>query len=1019
VPLLFAATLFVSAFLLFLVQPMIAQIILPLLGGTPAVWNTCMVFFQAALLAGYFYTHSATTYFPVKRQTLVQGVLLILPLALFMLPFSIGNWTPATEVNPIWSVLYILLLVVGLPFFVVATSAPLLQRWFSSTGHSSAKDPYFLYGASNLGSMLALLSYPFVFQRIFELPELARVWTIGYAALIVLVGICAFVVWRAPRVATIPVPATENMPVTVPTTQSQQSITRRTGRQRAKPVFAATVAPVATAMEGKLTWLRRLRWTGLAAGPSSLMLGVTAYMTTDIAPIPLIWIVPLTLYLLSFILVFSRWPLPWTGSAKVQTLIRAHALVSLILGATAVFMWELSWFWISLLGAYVLAFVVLFLFCPGLGNGFPHRMLAYIQVPVTVLLGVFAFFAWDVPFGWIIPVGLFLLPSSVLFARWPIVPLKATPHQLFVYLQPIAVLSLGMIAFGAWTSSPMPGIVGNLLAFFTCVMVCHGELARDRPSARHLTEFYLWMAVGGVVGGLFNGLIAPVVFKHIIEYFVVLILVLFLRPQTHFWTWVRGKPEPGDDHSWEEYLLDIGYAACLGLLAYALLKLSLSKTFWRPAGDSSESYDLARYLWDKYESVFKMERRDAYTWARWTELLLIEGIPAVICLAFAGRPLRIGLSVIGLVLINFFMLYGTETDYIYQNRSFFGVQRIRRDESKYGTYNVLIHGSIDHGRQNIDPAVRDRPISYFFPSNPCGQVITQVKEMESNPPYAVVGLGTGTLASYANKGQVLHFYEIDPAVLRLSEPPEGQETYFWYLQDARKRGVDLTVKLGDGRLRLKEAPDHYYQVIVLDAFSSDAIPVHLMTKEAIKLYLSKLKEDGILIFNITNRYVELAPVLSDLARDSGLICLEQGDDYDARQPEKFSTDWAIMFRKREDTPQMFSEAASLVGALQPGMLASVPWAGVAGVMDSMTLEFPPGLPKRLDATRWHHPVPTGRPAWTDHYQDVIPALYWYQQLERKVEKENVGVLFGLFLVLFVVSAIFGRTESLEKVGNHA
>jgi hypothetical protein len=860
VPLLFAATLFVSAFLLFLVQPLIAQMILPLLGGTPAVWNTCMVFFQAALLAGYAYTHSATTYMPVKRQTLVQGGLLLLPL-IFVLPFTIGDWTPATEVNPIWSVLYILLLVVGLPFFVVATSAPLLQRWFSSTGHPSAKDPYFLYGASNFGSMLALLSYPFFFQRLFELPDMAWVWTMVYGVLVVLVGICAFVVWRASAPAVLLAAGSDAPPVPLPVAEAQQSITRRVGRQRVKPALMPTVAPVAKDIERELTWPRRLRWIALAAAPSSLMLGVTTYMSTDIAPIPLMWIIPLSLYLLSFILVFARWPVPWTG----------------------------------------------------------------------------------------------------------------TPHRIFVYLQPLALLTLGMIAFGAWNVNLMWTILAHLTAFFACVMVCHGELAKDRPPARQLTEFYLWMSVGGVLGGIFNSLIAPLIFKSIIEYFLVLLVVLFLRPQTHFWAWIRRKPEPADDHGWEEYLLDIGYAACLGLLAYALLRLSLSQTFWRPRNETAETYDFARYLWDKYESMFGMPRRTAYSWARWTELLLIEGIPAVICLAFGGRPLRLGLGVVGLFAVNYFMLYAGETEYIYQNRSFFSVQRVRQDKSKNGTYNVLIHGGIDHGRQNMDPAVRDQPISYFYPTNPIGQVFTKLKEMDPSPPFAVIGLGTGTLASYANKGQTAHIYEIDPAVLHLSEPLEGGQTYFYYLQDAKKRGVNLEVILGDGRLMLKKAPPRFYQVLVVDAFSSDAIPTHLMTKQAIEMYLTKLKDDGIMIFNITNRYIRLAPVLADLAKEFNLICLQQSDGYDSRIPDKFSSDWVIIFRKRSDTKQMAMDAALTVSGIVPGNISTMPWAGIGA---APSLDWPQGLPQQLDPTRWERPAPGGWRVWTDSYVDPIRAMNW-------------------------------------------
>ena len=382
-PLLFAATLFVSAFLLFLIQPMIAQMILPRLGGTPAVWNTCMVFFQAALLAGYGYTHSATTYAPVRRQTFFQFGLLALPLLFFMLPFGIGSWAPPTNSNPIVSVLTILLLTVGLPFLVVATSAPLLQRWFAYTGHPSSKDPYFLYGASNLGSMLALLSYPFFFQRLFDLDEQAWIWTAGYGFMILLVGACCWVVWQAPRTVDLPALAPNEAapaPAPVAPARVEQHVTRQPLRRvrgraavmvhQAAPiavrapaqpepiasplqtvmlavgtvvgclilyfllattirVYLSQIPPgwlwllptnigliilyilvrpwLATGNDGtsEITWLRRLRWIALAAVPSSLMLGVTTFMTTDIAAVPLFWIVPLALYLLSFIIVFG------------------------------------------------------------------------------------------------------------------------------------------------------------------------------------------------------------------------------------------------------------------------------------------------------------------------------------------------------------------------------------------------------------------------------------------------------------------------------------------------------------------------------------------------------------------------------------------------------------------------------------------------------------------------------------------------------------------------------------------
>ncbi|HZZ82640.1 MAG TPA: hypothetical protein VFE62_29350, partial [Gemmataceae bacterium] len=326
----FAVSLFASAILLFLVQPMIGKMILPQLGGTPAVWNTCMVFFQGVLLIGYGYTHMLATTQPTRRQVLIHGALLFLPF--IVLPFSLGEWHPPTDSNPIFSLMGKLALMVGLPFFMVSTTAPLLQKWFHHTGHHAAKDPYFLYGASNFGSMLGLALYPTVMEPWLQLqaPQDAptwktqvMVWTIGYALFVALVIGCAIAVWMAisNRIETpeptpesaIPSPPAPEQATAVATSSAAASLTRRKARLTtsapSEPAPAPEVAPIVQmAPNDDITWLRRIRWIGLAAVPSSLMLGVTSYMTTDIAAVAFFWIIPLALYLFTFILVFSRWP---------------------------------------------------------------------------------------------------------------------------------------------------------------------------------------------------------------------------------------------------------------------------------------------------------------------------------------------------------------------------------------------------------------------------------------------------------------------------------------------------------------------------------------------------------------------------------------------------------------------------------------------------------------------------------------------------------------------------------------
>ena len=313
----FSFTLFVSATLLFLVQPMIGKLILPQLGGTPAVWNTCMVFFQGVLLVGYGYTHILTTTQPTMRQVAIQCVMLFFPL--LVLPFALGDPPTDSESNPIFWLVGKLVILVGLPFFAVSTTAPLLQKWFAHTGHPAAKDPYFLYGASNLGSMLGLALYPTVLEPWLQVipgdgentvRSQVHLWEVGFSIFVGLVFGCALYVWRGfsskAAVMSEPTPARENPAVDAarhaePAPAAATAITSAPRRRGARlesggPAKAAIQSPPTVLDEpvadDNITMWRRLRWIGLAASPSSLMLGVTTYMTTDIAAVAFFWIIP-------------------------------------------------------------------------------------------------------------------------------------------------------------------------------------------------------------------------------------------------------------------------------------------------------------------------------------------------------------------------------------------------------------------------------------------------------------------------------------------------------------------------------------------------------------------------------------------------------------------------------------------------------------------------------------------------------------------------------------------------------
>lgn len=731
---LFVITLFLGSSLLFLVQPMFAKMVLPLLGGTPAVWNTCMVFFQAALLGGYLYAHLSTKWLGVRKQALLHIVVLLVPL--IVLPLAVPEgWSPPSEGNPIWWLLLLLTVAIGLPFFVVSSSAPLLQKWFSATGHHSAHDPYFLYAASNLGSMLALLAYPVLVEPTLKLGEQSAWWSWGYGGLVVMTSLCVVALWMAKRGAKDELPG------------------------------SAPVAPKETTIvDGPLTWSRRLKWIALAAVPSSLMLGVTTYITTDIAVVPLLWIIPLALYLLTFILVFAR--------RKI----------------------------------------------------FSHRWMARIF--------------------------------------------------------PIAVIILLLVLLSEATRPVTLIVAGHLLAFFLAAMVCHGELARDRPPASHLTEFYLLMSVGGVLGGIFNALLAPALFISIAEYPIALVAACLLSPQYRLM--FATSPEVSKKDvilRISKRLADYIYPLLLGAAAIGLVLL-------------------ANYIGGR-RILSDPER-----------LALIGGAPALLCFLFSERPIRFGLS-IGVVLFAGTLSTANHGQVFEAYRSFFAVHRVTRNyiwrelDQSWEGFNLLYHGTTLHGRQLIDfqtkkPTRSDMALAYYHRKGPIGQVFEAYQGEGRFQNVGVVGLGGGGLLAYAQEGQRFTCFEIDPVVAKLA----NRKDIFTFLSDARGRGAEVEIILGDARLTLADIEDHSLDLLVLDAFSSDSIPVHLLTKEALKLYLTKLAEGGVIAFHISNRYLDLDPVMANLAAETGIQCFIQHDVAISHEEMimeyRLQSTWAIMARNTRD-----------------------------------------------------------------------------------------------------------------------
>ncbi len=620
----FASTTFLSAFLLFLVQPLIARQILPWFGGSSSVWSMCMLFFQAELLIGYGYVHLVNERLSPRHQALVHSVLLAASLA--TLPITANPaWKDLALSNPTLGVGIVLGLAVGVPYLMISTTGPLMQAWFArvfpADGHSSR--PYRLYALSNLASMLALLAYPVVVEPVFSLQMQATLWSMAYGLFALLGLLTAWRLWQSQAsvgqgVSSMAVPASDAPP-------------------------AAAAAPAASATPG---WRTCLLWVCLAATASVLLLSLTRQLTTDVAPVPFLWVLPLALYLLSFILCFDA----------------------------------------------------------------PRY---YVR----------SLFLWSLP-----------------------VALAAVHYAIDV------------------AESVAAQVVLINVALFVFCMVCHGELTRRKPAVRHLTLFYLMLSIGGALGGTVVGLLAPVLFNAY-------------------------------------------YELPLGLLACAFLAVVV--------------------LW--------------------------QGAPVRLRLA-----LMLGLAGYGIWLGNDSL--ESTRGYRLVMRNFYSQTRVEdRQGSSNGAKRVMVHGSIVHGEQLLDPAMAQTPTAYYCTDSGIGHAI---ESLDADRPrhIGVVGLGAGTLAAYGRPGDSLRLYEINEQVL------DAARSQFTFLSGTQ---AQVTPVLGDARLMLERevaAGDAQpFDLLAMDAFSGDSIPVHLVTLEAMRIYRARLTPRGILAVHITNHYLDLRPVMAAAA----------------------------------------------------------------------------------------------------------------------------------------------------------
>jgi hypothetical protein len=659
-PAVYGATLFASAFLLFLLQPMFAKMVLPRLGGAPSVWSVAMVFYQTALLAGYCYAHILNRLLSPPRAALVHFTLL--GCAALTLPIGIaaGFDAPPSSGPGFW-LFGLFAMSIGLPFMALSASAPMLQRWFAASGHVQAKNPYVLYAASNIGSFVALMAYPFAIEPLLPLRTQTMVWSLGFAALAVFIAFAGLFVAR--RLA------------------PEQTAARNASKPAAKD---------------------RLLWIALSAIPSGLVIAVTAFISTDIAAAPFMWVVPLALFLLTFVAVFRERP------------------------------------WID--------------------------------------------------------------------------------NDMMLRFVPIAVAPLAITLLGVFKPHWLVAISSNLLVFVILTLTCHGQLYRRRPAPAHLTEFYFFSSLGGVIGGAFAGLLAPYLFNNVYEYPLLILAGLLVAP------WL-----------------------------YAMTAGGILRQIW-PVLAAVAAILVARFVLDVR---LPAAAGPAYK-------IAVVGLVILVMLLRQKPALVVSLTALGFL---FNCAWTPGLNRVSLTRSFFGVHQVI--DTADGEFRLLFHGTTVHGamrlRDNEGRALtgRPEPLTYYYFGGPISEAVEMARNAHGLRRVAVVGLGSGSLACHRKDGESWTFYEIDPEVVRIAEDAAS----FRFISQCAPQAP---VVLGDARLTLAAA-NTAYDLIVLDAFSSDSIPVHLLTREALQIYRAKLAPNGQIIVHISNRHLDLAPIVGAAAESVGLV----------------------------------------------------------------------------------------------------------------------------------------------------
>ncbi len=670
----FTFSVFIGAFLLFLIQPIVAKLLLPILGGTSSVWNTCMVFFQATLLFGYLYAHLSMRFLSNRQQRILH--LCVLGFGFLSLPIT--TRILAVPDKPLLWLFGILAMMVAAPFFALSATAPLFQGWFGQSNHPQRHNPYPLYSASNMGSILALLLYPIVFEGLFSTQTQSNIWSLSYLFFFALSAVIVAMTWRSSTTLKI-----ESQP---------------------------------------LSWGRRLLWVSSALIPASLVIGVTTHISMNIGSLPVFWVVPLAVYLLTFVIAFSSF-----------------------------------------------------------GSKF----------------------------------------SKVRLAVGPLVALAFCAQLVTLHWSLEAILHLGIL--------------------FVVSLSFHIKLVEAAPSTGNLTQFYLFISLGGVLGASFNAVIAPTIFSTQYEYYIMLgVAVLLLYDKI-----VEGLPSTVKGFT----ITSIVVAITAGWFAFN--KVELMQNYWD-------------WIWG---------------------ILIIS---AILFRRFPARRKTLAQSV--LIMWAAVLMTGLGARHLYQGRSFYSTLVV--DVKKQGprVFHILAHGNTVHGVQekNTDELI---PLSYYHKEGAMGDVFKN-RQKKDAIRVGVVGLGIGSLAAYNRPKDHMDFFEIDSAVADIA----NNAALFTFLPRAQG---EVEVVIGDGRVKLDAYSGPLYDLLVVDAFNSDAIPTFLLTEEALSIFLAKIKDEGLLVFHTSSRYLNFEPILAKICAHLGmysraLTFVPEGSSLDSPHPAK----WVIIAKKK-------------------------------------------------------------------------------------------------------------------------